>query len=203
LRRLVGLAVGVLVLAVTAGCGCEGSTIPPPSLSDSDLVGTWEVMYSRTDVDRLCLREGGAFMELYTDGYTDGYRYASPWQHWWLERQTDGTVRIHLQEARYYRRGIWFAEKNGWGPVLPPLYPDSTVVPAPWSLWDPFADELVSIADKLVLDVRELPSGELVLYHLLKGGDDAYALFSCRGDAFRRIATPKPGGEPCAFDEAP
>jgi hypothetical protein len=193
------------MLVAAAGCGVEGSANPPSSLRDSDLVGTWEVSYGGSE-DRLCLRADGTFKQIYVDGYKNGYRYETPWERWWLERLPGGAVRLHLLTARYYRRGIWRAELDGWWPDLPTLESDGwrpTAEPSTMSLWDPFTDELVGIPEKLVLEVRQLQSGELVLFHLLDGGDDAYSLFSGSGDVFRRIATPTPGGEPCAFDAEP
>jgi hypothetical protein len=200
-RRLVPV-LGILVLVAVAGCGFIGSRNPSSILQDADLVGAWGLSYGRQGRDLLYLRADGTFKQIYTDRFTAGYRFETPWEQWWLERFPDGTVRLHLQGARYYRNGIRMAEEDGLWPELPsPLSgtPGPAGAPPPYPLLDIFANQWVEAPRQLVLDVRQMPSGELVLFHLLDGADDGYSPFYFSGDVFRRIEARASTGVPCAL----
>lgn len=181
-------AAGLLVFAMIAGFGCAGPfesvrmclgepyRNPPPSLGDSDLVGTWEAHYGRS-VDRLTLRPDRTFKQAYASGYQEGYLYETGWNGWGVQRLRDGRVRVHLQGARFYPEGIALAEEGGWGHGV-------------GSFYDPISLGRVDMSGKLILNVRVDPDGELILYHMWSTGDQGFALTGCERDVFRRVASP-------------
>lgn len=132
---------------------------PPATLQESDLVGTWEADYGGcyAGVDRLILRPDGTFKQIYRNE-CENYSYETPWNKWWLERFPDGRVRLHLKGARYFLGGIPLANST-----------------RAWSYHDPFDPRRryrsVKMVGKLILNVRVLPSGELVLANMWPGGD--------------------------------
>jgi len=154
---------------------------PSATLQESDLVGTWEADYGHyLGVDTLILRADGTFKQIYKN-QRENYVYETPWNKWWLERFPDGRVRMHLKGARYYHDGIPLAEIHE---------------SEPWPYSDPFVTRdkdwrewSVSMVGKLVLNVRLLPSGELVLAHMWSsGGDSAFT----DSQVFHRVGTPSP-----------
>ena len=187
--RLAALgATGLLVFATVAGFACAGPLEslrmclgapyrnPPPSLGESDLVGTWEAHYGRS-VDRLMLRADRTFKQMYTSGYAEGYLYETGWNSWGVQRLRDGRVRVHLQGARFYPDGIAIAEEGGWGHGT-------------GSFYDPMSVHPVDMDGKLVLNVRVDPDGELILYHMWSTGDQGFAMTGCERDIFRRVESP-------------
>jgi hypothetical protein len=173
-----GAVVVVLVLLRAAMGHCPEAPyqVPPGTFQDSDLVGTWEARYGRS-VDRLAIKAGGTFTQVYEDHYRADYIYETGWNEWWVERLGDGRIRLHLQGARYYADGVTVAEVEG---------PDD---PFPRRFFDPVTDEAVDVRGKLVLNVRTDSSGELLLYHLWSYSDEGFALFGCERDLFHRIDT--------------
>ena len=158
----------LLLLLATAACVreevemLEGSKPPPATFQETDLVGTWEGHYGYPwGTDRLILREDGTFKQIYTN--EEGYSYETPWNEWGVERFPDGRVWVHLEGARYYVGGIEMAERDG-------LHPISSGPPWPYSFYDWFVEAgekwSVEMVGKLVLNVRRVPSGELVLAHM-------------------------------------
>ncbi len=166
---------------------------PPRSFQDSDLVGTWETHYGRS-LDRLIIREDGTFRQLYQSGYAEDYAYETPWNEWSLDRFSNGTVRLHLQGARYYRDGIEIGELDGMGDSCPADHPDfcSGEALPPRPFYDPVAERSLQMAGKLVLDVRSDSSGDILLFHLWPDGrgDQGHPIFDCDSDVFRRVTTP-------------
>lgn len=143
----------------TAPAGVENSENPPATFQMSDLVGTWEADYSLPrGHDELALRADGTFKQIYKNQQED-YVYETPWNEWSVERFSDGRVYVHLKGARYYLDGIPLAEKEGLGPG-----------DEPWSYYDPFDPKCryrsVHMVGELVLNIRVLPSGELVLANM-------------------------------------
>jgi hypothetical protein len=188
-RRFVG-AVAMFGLLLTTGCANAGSTNSSPAFLDSDLVGTWTLRYFGSGQDWLCLRGDGLFKQIYVDWSVPGYHYETAWQPWWVERLSTGIMRLRLQGARYYRNGVEAAEQEARPrelPTLLPGLPPVTEEPLPRSFVDVFADESVNAPGQLVLDVRQLPSGELALFHLLGSWDDGYNPLYLSEDVFRRI----------------
>lgn len=197
------LLFGVALLILALGCACPKSLLrydpftspicfeapyspPPPTFSDTDLVGTWETRYSGypRPVDSLLLRADGTFKQVYKDNQIKDYVYETPWNKWSLERFPDGRVRVHLQGARYYAAGILDAERDGMEPA------DPETPRLPWPFYDPFADEHLEMVNKLVLNVRADASGELLLHHMWMHSDRWFALAGCEEEQFRRVETP-------------
>jgi len=162
-----------LVLTTLAACGQDmlvalgrdiaNSQNPPSTLLESDLTGTWNTDYGLYGGDdTLILREDGKFKQIYKN-QREEYVYETTWNEWWLERFPDGRVRVHLKEARYYLDGIPLAEIHE---------------SEPWTYCDPFAgdkdwrDWSVDMVRQIMLNVRSLPSGELVLAHMWSGCGD-------------------------------
>ena len=177
----------LLVLIALAACSeIADSENPPATLRESDLVGTWKADYGRYHgVDTLILRADGTFKQVYENQRED-HIYETPWNKWWLERFPDGRVRVHLKGARYYLSGIRMAEEEGVMPRLVVTGGD----PRPFD--DPFDPERrfrsVHMVRKLVLNVRVLPSGELVLAHMLASSEEGFG----DADLFHRVETPIP-----------
>lgn len=182
-----------LVLTMMAvGCEVRGGgpfSNPPASFQETDLVGTWEAHYGRS-VDRLILRGDRTFKQIYRDNYEKDYVYETPWNKWWVERFPNGRARLHLQGARNYRVGILLAERDGLHHPCPKEYPDCHWASEPYDYYDPFAREFVDMVNKLVLNVRSDSSGELLLLHLWRGGDEGFPIFGGEVMVFRRISTP-------------
>lgn len=165
-RKMNLLASALLVLLVPAPlllC-CQMTSIfvpeisrsenPPVTLQQADLEGIWEIRDGcYVGNDRLVLRSDGTFRQSYANKCED-YAYETPWNEWWIERFTDGRVRMHLQGARYFISGIPLAEAG-----------------IPLSAYDPFdprqrSSWSVEMSGELVLNIRRLPSGEIVLAHM-------------------------------------
>jgi len=162
---------------------------PPATLQESDLVGTWETHYGRS-IDRLILREDARFRQTYRDVYKKDYVYETPRNEWWMERFTDGRIRVHLQGARYYSAGIGAAELDGMGDPCPEELPDCVWGHRPRYFYDPFANESVEMVGELVLNVRSKASGELILHHMWTSNDRGFAIIGGEEEVFRRIETP-------------
>lgn len=160
------LIILVLVMLI-ASCTTDisKSSNPPETLQEFDLVGTWMANYgSYRGIDRLVLREDGLFQQTY-ENPRDGYVFQTSWNQWRLDHLADGRVRIYLKGARYYAGG----EPGG-----------ELIATEPWTFCDPFAERGddwtkwdINMIGKLVLNVRLLPSGELVLYHMWPGCADS------------------------------
>jgi len=177
---------------------------PPATFQESDLVGTWEVQHYYTgcldaffdvgDVDRLIIRADGTFKQIYRN-YTDrkGYVYETLWNPWWVERFSDGRVRLHLEGARYYHLGIWVAEQEG---LLDALYEYDPAIGEfvyrgrkPHAFYDPIAGNSVVMVKKLILNVRLSDyTGELILMHLWPMEDSGYLICGGAADTeFHRV----------------
>jgi hypothetical protein len=160
---------GLVLVAVLLLAGCEDPRYldPPASLTVSDLVGTWETHYSETRLDRIEIRQDGAFKQTYKKSGEPDYVWETPWNEWRLERLRDGLVRVHLEGAAWwmlappYRRGGHFH--------------------------DPYTQELTFIQNELVLHVRMDSKGELLLHHLWISVDSGFALIGGEVEVFRRV----------------
>lgn len=180
------------VIITLATSEISKSENPPTTLQESDVVGTWQANYGGYAVDKLIVRADGTFKQIYKNR-RENYIFETPWNKWWLERFADGRVRLHLKGARYYLSGIPLAEEEG---VVPTSLPVTGGEPKDY--YDPFDPErryytvsryhAVSMVRKLVLNVRLLPSGELVLAHMWPSSE------SPLGDTevFHRVETPSP-----------
>ncbi len=179
-------AVVIAALIVLSGAGCEAKFSTAPSeIQIGDLAGTWEGRY-HLGADRLILRPDGRFRQIYRDSYRVGYSYETPWNRWWLERFPDGRVWVHLQGARYYLDGIEVAELEGISPF--PL-PESVEGGGerPELFYDPFSDQLVEMVGEVILNVRQTPSGELILYHMWPSSDNAFPILERDSRVLHRV----------------
>ncbi len=128
----------------------------PKDLSIEAILGVWEANYGRGK-DRLII-EDTRFKQIYVG--ENGYRFETNWNTWTIEDLGPQGFRLHLNGARFYALGPEFAEQDG-------MHPPAGRVPAwPIRFWDPFANDFIEMPHKLVVQVRVLPSGELVLHHL-------------------------------------
>ena len=144
------------------------SSNPSINLQKSDLAGTWIANYGDyRGVDKLTLKEDGQFRQIY-ENPKEGYIFQTPWDMWHLKRFADGRVRIYLKGARYYAGGSKGGDLlavNDWTFCDPFVKSDDN-----WSQWS------VNMRGRLVLNVRLLPSNELVLYHMWPGCGDSVFL---------------------------
>jgi hypothetical protein len=206
-RRTTLLLVASLALGLSCACPpslaryypfaesiCLEAPYSPPAsaLQESDLVGTWEARY-RGGVDTLTIRDEDTFKQVYRDQYEAEYLYETAWNEWWLERRADGRVRIHLQGARYYPRGIRTAELDGLGaPTCPTSSPGCTgkPFPLPYPFVDPFTRDRVDMVQELVLNIRVDSAGQLLLHHMFYHGDEGFVISGCGSYHFRRVEAP-------------
>jgi hypothetical protein len=154
---------------------------PPTTLQESDLAGTWQTHHDQIGVDRLIINADGTFKQIYEERMAyvvRVYSYETPWNDWWLERFPDGRVRLHLEGARYYRRGKTVAELDGMG-----FGPQ----PNPWLFGDPFSRESVEMVGKLILNVRADSRDERLLHHMFWGTDEGFSMIGCEEQYFRRV----------------
>jgi hypothetical protein len=157
---------------------------PPADLEDVDLVGTWSTRYDGA-TDRLIINADGTFKQIYEERIAiilGLYRNETPWNHWWVERFSDGRIRVHLEGARYYLRGRGVAELDGM-----PYGPASSL---PWAFRDPFADEYADMTGGLVLTVRADSRGQLLLHHMFYSADEGFGRTDCQRQYFRRVDAP-------------
>lgn len=195
------LAVALLGSALACQCGwlipwpptdplcAEAPFWPPPSdLEECDLVGTWEARY-HSRVDTLMLKGDGKFKQVYRDPTARDYVYETGWNEWRLERFADGRVRLHLEGARYYIRGISIGERDGYTYSGPKGVPDSSGEPEglPWLFYDPFGHDHLEMVRELVLTVRVDSAGELLLHHMSYSSDEGFGLTGCQERHFRRV----------------
>jgi len=205
-RRPVAVGLATAVLCVSLGCQCgwlipwppsdplcaEAPYSPPPSdFGEANLVGTWEARYGRS-VDSLTIMADGTFKQRYEDRYDSSYVYETSWNSWWLERFSDGRIRVHLEGARYYIRGIGVAELDGG--TLDSADPDADSTPEPGVLphwfYDPFGRESLHMLGQLILTVRVDSQGELLLHHMTYSSQEGFGLTGCERKHFRRIPEP-------------
>lgn len=198
------LAVALLGSALACQCGwlipwpptdplcAEAPFLPPdPELEEFDLAGTWEAHY-RSRVDRLVLKGDGTFKQVYRDPTAGDYLYETGWNEWRLERFADGRIRLHLEGARYYIRGISIGERDGYTYPGPKGGPDSSgeAEGLPWLFYDPFSRDHLEMVRELVLTVRVDSAGELLLHHMSYSSDEGFGLTGCQQHHFRRVDEP-------------
>lgn len=168
---------GFMAMALLYSPELEKSESPGMAFRESDLVGTWKAEYSSQRIDWLILRPDGTFKQVYINQIKGEYRFETSWNKWWVERFPDGRVWVHLEGARYYR---YSTEMGEWRGLLSGTSSESM------KFFDPFGDEWVEMVDKLVLNVRRLPNGDLVLAHMWLSPDGPLG----DKDAFYREITP-------------
>ena len=104
-----------------SGKASKSSYFAPPTFTDADLVGLWEVVYGGTYNDSITFRSDGTFQQVFTTNY--GYSYTSPWNKWQVERRPSGCIYIHLTGMRYYMSTVEKAEAMSRGITVPLLEP--------------------------------------------------------------------------------
>jgi len=160
----------------------------PTHFTDSDLWGTWRASYGAGSTDTIVLRRDGLFKQTYQDSPENGYSYETPWAPWSLEYLPSGSVRIHLQGARFFPEGATVAELDGWGLPCPESGPCLEAT-HPYPFYDPIEDAAVEMIGELVLQVRVDASGRRLLHHMgLSGDEEGFALIGCQASQFRRVA---------------
>ena len=162
---------------------------PDKNIKVSDLAGTWEAHYGKGNSDTLTLRDDGTYQQRYEEADT-GYLFETPWNRWWMEYLQNGQVRVHLEGGRYYFAGIRIAELEGWGDPCPSELPDCGWGNSPRPFYDPYADDYIEMAGKLVLNVRLDHVGELVLYHMWTSGAEGFVIIGGEREIFRRKKSP-------------
>jgi hypothetical protein len=74
-----GIVIIFIILVITTlCCAAESYTNPPRKLQLTDLVGVWEVHYSKTRIDQLTIRTDGLYKQVYQNTET-GYLYETDW----------------------------------------------------------------------------------------------------------------------------
>jgi hypothetical protein len=87
----------------------------PDAFQESDLVGTWQAWYfPRAVTDTLTLREDGAYRQVYEDDLAN-YYYTSPWNRWYVEHRSTGTLYLHLEGMRYCLGTDEICRRDGGG----------------------------------------------------------------------------------------
>ncbi|OGO40819.1 MAG: hypothetical protein A2W36_05860 [Chloroflexi bacterium RBG_16_58_14] len=173
----------ILFLATACGVSFEN---PPDNLQESDLVGVWEAHYGSRGTDWMIIRADGTYQQIY-DNSREDYFYKSPRNKWWLERLTNGLIRIHLSGGRYYLAGIDIGEREGLGPVCPPDDPDCFWENQPEVFYDPFAKESIEMVGELVLNVQLDKNGNLILHHMWTSSDSGFAIIGGEEEIFRLV----------------
>jgi len=115
----------------------------PETFQESDLIGTWQGEYGAS-TDTLIIRER-VYKQIYIR-HTDSYRYESPWNRWWLERQPSGGLYLHLEGMHRCDQidELCYQEGGGGGD---------------WAYWDFCADRRVEMPGEVVLMVTGVPEG--------------------------------------------
>ncbi len=190
-ERWIMVALSSILLLITSACQTSYTNVPE-TFQDHDLAGTWEAYHDRGSTDRLIIRTDGTFKQIYHDN-TDDYNFKTSWNKWWVEHFPDGRMRLHLQGARYYRRGIDIAEEEG---IIPSSCADDEpycwrgAETLPRLFYDPIANEAVEMVGELVLNVQS-DSGQIVLLHMALSCDEgSQSLFTKRAAGFERVAAP-------------
>lgn len=102
--------VALLVVFLSAACK---ATVPKPtektgwscrplpeSFQESHLIGIWHnAGEAGTATDEIILREDRTYKQMYQK--SNGYRYESSWQRWWIEYRPRGGIYLHLEGMRY------------------------------------------------------------------------------------------------------
>lgn len=200
------LAIALLALSLACQCGwlipwpptdplCSEAPFssPEPGFEQSDLVGTWEARYG-SRVDTVILKGDGTFKQVYRDATARDYVYETPWKEWRLERFPDGRIRLHLQGARYYIRGITIGELRGitGGGADKDVHPTREPGALPYPFYDPFGREHLHMVGELILTVRVDSSAEFLLHHMTYSSEEGFGMIGCQTKHFRRIEGPSP-----------
>lgn len=143
--------IAILIVAILSMSACTLCAQEPPpgvwrcpplpkTFQESHLIGTWQAEYGAgTSIDTLILREDETYKQIYAR-HTDGYRYESTWNRWWLEYRASGGLYLHLDKMR--RCDMWeelcYKEGGGGGD---------------WLYWDYCEDRVIRMPGEVVLMV--------------------------------------------------
>ena len=138
----------------------------PVQFQESDLIGTWQAHYgSLHTTDTLVLRGDGTYKQIFVR--SDGYRYESGWNRWWLERRPSGGLYLHLEGMHKCDVTDTLCRQEGGGGG-----------DMPW--WDPCEDRVFRMRGDVVLSVTGTPAWHdpvprgIVLNHMLSGVSGFY-----------------------------
>jgi hypothetical protein len=165
---------------------------PPSTFGESDLQGTWERRHADGSLERLVFAADGTFKQVFHDAGQEHRVEETAGEHWWLECLDSRGVRVHLQGAKYYPLGM----------VVPDLQLAVESCPSddaacrhrydqwPYAFYDPIADEPVTMAGTLVLNVRLDLSGRLLLHQMRTSSKELIGISHCQSEHFRRVDAP-------------
>jgi hypothetical protein len=161
---------------------------PPTSISEKEIVGTWEVHYWWGE-ELIDIRENGTYIQKYYDTNPNGYVFQTNIEPWWMERFEDGRVRIHFVNARFFVAGVEESEKLGTY-SLPFCIPQALCIDGkmifPTSFFDPVADEIVHMQGELVLNLRADNFGNIYLTHMWRSSEGGYAIIGGEMEIYQR-----------------
>jgi len=69
----------------------------PQNFTESDLVGTWIGKYFES-TDKLVIRADGTYKQIYSSDPPRNFE--SDWQKWYIENDSNGSIRLHLEGMR-------------------------------------------------------------------------------------------------------
>ena len=139
----------ILLLLIAPACLSVVQETPTPEVwhcpplskafQESHLIGTWQTEYSPSYIDTLILKEDGTYKQIFAR-HTDGYRYESAWNQWWLEYRASGGLYLHLDKMRRCDQWDELCYKEGGGG-------------GDWLYWDYCEDRVIRMPDEVVLMV--------------------------------------------------
>jgi hypothetical protein len=137
--------ISILLLWAMFAAACGLNSPPSKSIqqvSESDLVGIWEIHYSRYDgVEFLVIEEGGTYQQIFEDA---GYLYVSGIHKWHLDPSASGRLFVRFEKGRYYPEGPNFADLLGTDPL------DHSRL---YDFYDPEDSSSVYMDNELILEV--------------------------------------------------
>ena len=72
----------------------------PEDFLVADLIGTWRVIHeAAVSSDRIILHDDGTYKQMIVK--SNGIRYDSSWNSWWIEYRESGGTYLHLEGMRY------------------------------------------------------------------------------------------------------
>jgi hypothetical protein len=108
----------------------------------------------------------------------------------WLEHFSDGRIRLHLSNARYFLAGIDLAEQQGINSQ--PCLVDTDLcengeMKFPIGFFDPVSREIIHMQGELALNLRADESGNYYLMHMWRSSEGGYAIFGGEREIFKLI----------------
>lgn len=181
------IALALIVISAVL-CSQADNFTTPASVKMSDLQGVWVAQYGAGTNDTLTLKPDGTFRQVFEKS-REKYVYDSGWNQWNLEKLPKGIARLHLQGGRYYLAGISKGENDG---KIPCIENDCTLEGLPDMFYDPFADEVVSMVNELLLVVQLDSTNSLILHHVWTSSDRGFVLIGGNMEIFYRQTTSLP-----------